>query len=474
LIEAAERLARAPFQAGEPKLPGFLERIDYEAHREIRFRPSEALWRQQNLPFAAHFFHLGAFYKRSVQIHEVADGQARLVLFEPSLFDYGKIRFDESVPETLGFAGFRLHHHLNRADFSDELAVFLGASYFRSIGRDQTYGLSARGLAIDTGMPTGEEFPFFREFYLERPGPGATQIALHALLDSKSMTGAYRFVIAPGLSTVMEISATLFARRKVERLGLAPLTSMFLHGGPTPPRGDDFRPRVHDSQGLSIWHGSREWIWRPLGNPRRLRLSVYRDNSLRGFGLLQRLRTFSTYNDLDARYEKRPSAWVEPVEGFGPGAVWLVEIPSDSEINDNIVAFWSPATLPEGGARMDLSYRLHWGAETPHRPAVAEVIDTKAGRGGLPSRPDSGSRKFVIDFRGGTLGRLGDARQLDAAITASEGKVSGVSVQPLPEPASWRLTFDFKAEGSRPQELRAHLKSGADILTETWSYQWNP
>ncbi len=474
LIEAAAALAKAPYAPNEVRLPAFIDKLDYDAHRDIRFRAAEALWREQNLPFNAQFFHLGSYHKRPVHVFEVADGQAREVLFDTGLFDYGKNRFDEPVPRTLGFAGFRLHHALNRPDYLDEIAVFLGASYFRALGVGQAYGLSARGLAIDTGLQSGEEFPVFRDFYLERPAPGATRIVVHALLDSRSMTGAFRFAIAPGKTTVMEVAAALFPRRKVERLGLAPLTSMYLHGGATPARGEDFRPKVHDSEGLSVWHGSREWIWRPLGNPKRLRLSIYSDQNIRGFGLMQRGRGFETYQDLEAHYERRPSLWVEPVEGFGRGAVWLVEIPSETEINDNIVAFWSPTATPEAGARLNLAYRLHWCADPPHRPAVAEVVATRAGRGGTANRPDPSLRKFVVEFLGAALERLPADQSPEAVISASEGRTSGIVVQRLPQPQAWRLTFDFKPEGTRTQEIRAHLRAGADILTETWSYQWTP
>jgi glucans biosynthesis protein len=474
LVEAAQALARAPFAEPAAKLPAFIERIDYDMFRDIRFRPDQALWHGPAAPFTAQFFHLSATYKRPVHIFEVFEGVAREVLFETALFDYGRNRFDEAVSETLGFAGFRLHHPINRADYADEIAVFLGASYLRSLGRDQVFGLSARGLAIDTALPTGEEFPFFRDFYLERPRPGATQVVVHALLDSKSMTGAYRFVIAPGASTVIDVSASLFPRRKVERLGIAPLTSMYLHGATSVGRGDDYRPRVHDSDGLSIWHGSGEWVWRPLGNPRRLRLSVFSDQALRGFGLSQRGRDFHDFLDLEAHYERRPGLWIEPIDGFGRGAVWLVEIPTESEINDNIVAFWMPAAMPEPGARLDLAYRLHWGALAPHRPGVAQVSATRTGRGGIAGRPaDGGLRKFIIEFTGPQLGSIQDLRQVEPIITASEGRVSNPVIQRLPQAASWRLTFDFRPDGSRPKELRVHLKLGADILTETWSYQWN-
>ncbi len=472
LVDLAAAAAKKPFDATAPKLPGFIEKLDYDAYRDVRFRANQALWREQNLPFTTQFFHLGSVYKRPVHIYEVADGVAREVLYETSLFDYGKNRFDEPVPETLGFAGFRLHHPLNRPDYHDELVAFLGASYFRSLGRGQIYGLSARGLAIDTGLPTGEEFPFFRDFFIERPRPGATQILVHALLDSRSITGAYSLAITPGKSTMMDVTTTLFPRRKVERLGLAPLTSMFLHGNTTQPRTEDFRPSVHDSDGLSVWGSSGEWLWRPLANPKRLRLSVFAEPNVRGFGLLQRSRDFRDYQDLEAHYERRPSLWVEPVQGFGGGAVWLMEIPTESEINDNIVAFFMPAKPPEPGQRVDLSYRLHWG-EPPHRPAHAAVAATRLGRGGFAGRPADGLHKFVIDFRGGALDKIAEAKQIEPVITVSEGKTANISVMRLPGPGGWRLYFDFRPEGLRPQELRAFLKHGAEALTEIWSFQWS-
>jgi periplasmic glucans biosynthesis protein len=470
LVQLAEAAAKKPLDASIPKLPSFIDKLDYDAYRDVRFRADQALWREQNLPFTAQFFHLGSVYKRPAHVYEVADGVAREVLYETSLFDYGKNKFDEVVPDTLGFAGFRLHTALNRPDYQDELVSFLGASYFRSVGRGQIYGLSARGLAIDTGVPTGEEFPFFRDFFVERPRPGASQINVHALLDSRSLTGAFSFAITPGKTTVMDVTAALFSRRKVERLGLAPLTSMFLHGNTTPPR-EDFRPSVHDSDGLQVWGSTGEWLWRPLANPKRLQLSLYAEPNVRGFGLLQRDRDFRDYQDLEAHYERRPSVWVEPVSGFGAGSVWLVEIPTDAEIHDNVVAFWMPSKQPEPGQRLDLAYRLHWG-EPPHRPPLATVAATRLGRGGFAGRPADGLRKFVIDFRGSSLEKVTEAKQIEPVITVSEGKTANVEVQRLPGPGGWRLYFDFRSEGSRPQELRAYLKSGAEALTEIWSFQW--
>jgi periplasmic glucans biosynthesis protein len=474
LVARARALARTPFDGAEPRLPDALARLTYEQHARIRFRADDALWRDAGAAFRAQFFHPGAVFKRPVHVHEVADGVAREILFEPASFDYGETPLAGPVPPRLGFAGLRLHHPLNRPDVFDELIVFLGASYFRALGRNQNYGLSARGLAVNTATTAGEEFPFFREFWLERPAPSATQATVHALLDGPSATGAYTFLVTPGETVVSDVTATLFLRKPVERLGLAPLTTMFLHGGGSPPRVEDYRPRVHDSDGLSLWTSAGEFVWRPLVNPRRLRLSVFQDQGLRGFGLMQRAREFRAYQDIDARFERRPSAWVEPVAGFGRGAVMLIEIPSDAEYNDNVVAFWTPAQPPEPGQPTDFRYRLHWGAAAPHRAPGAEVVATRTGYGGPPGKQsDSPVRRFMVDFRGGALERVTEPGAPTLAVTASAGRVEYARLQRLPD-GGWRLTFEFRPEGARSVELRAYVKLGAEVASETWSYQWAP
>ena len=370
----ARALAGESYTPPNETLPRALVELGYDRYRDIRFRPQMALWREEGLPFQAQFFHLGSYFTVPTHIHVVDGGTAREVLYTGDLFDYGANEFAEPFPETLGFAGFRLHYPLNRPDHHDELAVFLGASYFRSLARGQQYGLSARGLAIDTALPKGEEFPIFREFWLERPGPGAGQVVIHALLDSPSAAGAYSFTITPGDTTVMDVSAMVYPRQRIERMGIAPLTSMYFFGENDRLGVDDFRPQVHDSDGLSMWTGGGEWIWRPLVNPQRLRVSAYSDVNPRGFGLLQRTRDFDEYQDLEAHYERRPSLWVEPIGGWGRGVVQLVEIPTLEEIHDNIVAFWVPEAPVEPGSEWPLAYRLHWCAEPPQRPGFGSKL----------------------------------------------------------------------------------------------------
>jgi glucans biosynthesis protein len=293
-------------------------------------------------PFQVQFFHPGLYYNRTVIINTVSHEGAKNVPFSPDFFDYGANRFQEKIPSELGFAGLRILYPLN-TDQPDDIAVFLGASYFRAVGKNQAYGLSARGLAIDTGQDSGEEFPYFKEFWIEEPDRNAQEIIIFALLDSKRITGAYRFTIRPGDNTKMLVEGKLFKRDNIEKIGIAPLTSMFFYGENTNQRPvDDFRPEIHDSDGLQVVNSSGEKIWRPLINPPHLFINSFQSSNIKAFGLLQRDRDFDHYQDQETRYDSRPSALVVPVGDWGPGHVELVQIPTENETNDNIVAYWVP------------------------------------------------------------------------------------------------------------------------------------
>lgn len=472
LVEAAQALANT--DAATPRaVPDGLGKLTYDEHRDIRFRASEALWEDSDQPFRAQFFHPGWQHRHPVDIFAVQDGRSRRVMFDAGLFNYGNTKIAGKIAAEVGFAGFRLHYPLNQPDYRDELVTFLGASYFRALGQGHQYGLSARGIAIDTAETGGEEFPAFRKFWVERPEAGAKLMRVFALLDGRSVTGAYAFTIVPGRATVMTVRASLFFRRQVKRLGVAPLTSMFLHGGTTPPPIPDFRPAVHDSDGLSVETSAGEWIWRPLGNPRRLRQSLYMGANPKGFGLLQRTRDFAAYQDLEAAYHKRPSVWVEPVRPFGEGAVHLIEIPSKREIHDNIVAFWSPAKAPAAGERLDLEYRLNWCSLPDQAPTLGTVAATRSGVGGVAGDPGfAHRRKFVVDFAGGDLAALNTREAPMAAVIANNGKLFNTTVSRNTAVAGWRVTFDVEANGSQPVELRCRLTRNDKPLTETWSYQW--
>lgn len=473
LIERARELAREPYRPPSAPLPPDLAELDYDRYQAIRFRPDEALWVDEDLLFRVQLFHLGLYFRRPVAIHVVENGVARPVAYSPRLFDYGPNRFDPPLPADLGFAGFRVHFH---TDFDPDMAAFLGASYFRAVGRERQYGLSARGLAVDTGLPRPEEFPDFRAFWLEKPAPDRADLVVHALLDSESVAGAYSFTIRPGRTTVMDVAATLFPRAAIERLGIAPLTSMYQHGKHDRRVADDFRPQVHDSNGLALWTGAGEWIWRPLVNPRELRVNAFLDDNPRGFGLLQRDRDFASYQDDGVYYDRRPNLWVEPLEPWGRGAVMLVEIPTGDETFDNIVAFWNPERPVEPGDELRLSYRLHWGDEVPacwHEPAA--VIATRIGIGGIPGQEEGReARKFVIDFRGGDLDLLAEDAEVEPVISASRGEIAAPAARPIRELGGWRANFDLRVDGTDPVDLRCFLRLGPMALTETWVYQWTP
>ncbi|WP_225411382.1 glucan biosynthesis protein [Stigmatella hybrida] len=465
--EKARALAGQGYKVPTSNLSASYEQLSYDEYRDIRFRPDQSLWRKEGLPFQAQFFHPGFYYKEPVAVHVVRGKQVEDVPFSPELFSYGPLVKAGPLAKADGFAGLRLNHPINRPEHFDEVAVFLGASYFRSLGRGNVYGLSARGLAIDTALPSGEEFPAFREFWLEKPEAKSDRVVVHALLDSPSVTGAYRFVIIPGKSTVMEVEATLFARKPVKQLGIAPLTSMYLFGENNRGTYDDFRPEVHDSDGLFISMKNGEQLWRPLQNPARLNVASFQAESPRAFGLLQRDQSFANYEDLEARYELRPSVWVEPVGDWGKGAVQLVEIPTREEIHDNIVAAWVPEQPLTPGTERRFAYRLYWGFEPPRAPPGATVLSTRIAAGSTPK-----ARRFVIDFSGG--GAAGDA-PAEAVITASRGQVLHPIAQRNTVTGGWRATFELLPDdSSAPIELRGFLKTGSETLTETWSYLWTP
>lgn len=471
----ARALSLAPHQASTEKIPDAVARLDWDRYQAIRYRDDHALWAKDNRRFQVKFFHLGLYFRTPVHIYTVTDGEASEVAYDPQMFDYGKSGLQhEHFPEELGFAGFRM---LFDTDRTRDIAVFLGASYFRAVGGEKQYGLSARGLAVDTGMARAEEFPAFKAFWIEQPAKNSGTLTVYALLDSPSITGAYRFDIKPGKTLVMEVDAALYPRKPIERLGIAPLTSMYQHGENDQRMANDWRPEIHDSDGLALWTGGGERIWRPLVNPETLRFNAYADENPRGFGLLQRDRNFDHYQDDGVFYDRRPSLWVEPKSGWGRGSVQLVEIPTADETFDNIVAFWNPAAKPRPGQELLYSYRLHWGAVMPHASPLGHVVATRTGSGGVVGRKrEYYSRRFVVDFAGGALAKLGKTVKVEPVIEASSGKIEITSARPLSEFKGYRAMFDLKPEGDgvEPVNLRLYLRAQGRTLTETWLYQWTP
>jgi len=471
----ARALAARPYAPSAGTIPKAVSDLDWDHFQAIGYRHERALWADARSPFRIEFFHLGMQFRRPVAMHEVVDGVAREIAYDPASFDLSRSGLDPSkLPSDLGFAGFRLYAE---PDFQRDIAAFLGASYFRAVGATLQYGLSARGLAVDCGLPRAEEFPDFIAFWLERPAADARVLVVSALLDSPSVSGAYRFEIEPGEPQRMRVDAALYPRKPIERLGIAPLTSMFLTAPNDRRIAGDWRPSIHDSDGLALWTGGGERIWRPLTNPSIVRVNSFVDDNPRGFGLLQRDRNFDRYQDDGVWYDRRPSVWVEPLSPWGKGAVQLVEIPIAHESFDNIVAFWNPAERVKPGEEYLFAYRLHWGAKMPLTPALAETAATWTGIGGqVGGQREHFSWRFVVDFAGGDLAALGDNAHVEPVITLSRGRTEIVSARPLASIRGYRAMFDVVPPdvGNEPIDIRLFLRNGDKALTETWIYQWSP
>jgi glucans biosynthesis protein len=464
----AQKQARAPYRAESRTPPAELQALTYDQYRDIRFRPDHALWRPENLPFELMFFHLGKFQTAPVRINEVTAKRVRHIPYRSADFDYGKNTLSPQTWGDLGFAGFRAHYPMNGGAYKDELVVFLGASYFRALGKSLRYGLSARGLAIDTVGGQGEEFPRFTEFWIVRPASDAGTLTIYALLDSSRASGAFQFDVHPGEETVMDVRSRLFIRRGVATLGIAPLTSMFAFGENQPHR-TDFRPEVHDSDGLMVATGGGEWLWRPLLNPKQTLTTSFSMSKLHGFGLMQRDRNFGSYEDSEASYEMRPSAWVEPVGDWGPGRVELMQLATPDETNDNIVAYWVPEKLPAMGQPLDFSYRLHWQGSQMQRPPGAWVTQTRVGRGYAALADDE--QQYVVDFVGPSLSALAPDAMVKAVVTApSNGQIVESNAYRVEATGAWRMTVRVRQLNPKePTELRGFLQNESNVLTETWS-----
>jgi glucans biosynthesis protein len=470
VVDLARNLAKAPFAPPEPSIPAALAKLSYDQYRDIRFRPGATIWASPGLLFRLQLLPLGHLFTTPVEVATVEGGQAKHLAYRRDLFTAGPLVPEPLPDEDIGFSGFRLLHPLNDRERFDEVVVVQGASYFRSLGRDQSYGISARGLALKTGDPSGEEFPIFRAIWIEAPRPGAQALVWHALLDSKSATGAYRFQIRPGQETEILVEAVIFPRVDLNEVGLAPGTSMYMFSPSGRAQADDFRPQVHDSDGLLIRNGRGEQLWRPLANPARLQISTFVDQGPKGFGVLQRERSPVAYQDFESHFERRPSLWVEPIGDWGAGEVVLTEIPSDGEIHDNIVAFWRPRAPLAAGSEFRVAYRLSWGGE----PAVVRdrllVLATASGRADIVA--PTPARRFVVDYSRSTLVCLHPCPTPRAAVSTSAGRVHDVVVSDNPVTHGYRVAFQLDPEKAEVCELRLDLKFDDRRTAEVWLYRW--
>ncbi len=480
----AKKLASEPYKAPKDLELEALTSISYQDYRAIRFRTEQAIWKDQSL-YEVQLFHPGFLYRSPVAINILeANAEVTSLPFKTGYYRYDATAaplqqaISTAISNTqLGHAGFRLHFPLNNNQYKDEVAVFQGASYFRLVGPHQVYGLSARGLAIDTALNSGEEFPVFKEFWLVKPAPEDTTIVLYALLDSPSVSGAYRFEITPSTNTEMKTEMLIFARKDIKKLGIAPLTSMFYHGENSTKFFDDYRPEVHDSDGLLMQSEQGQWVWRALNNPKSLSVTSFTYDNPKGFGLVQRDRDFNNYLDTEAHYHNRPSMWIEPLGAWAKGRVELVEIPTNTETNDNIVSYWVPEQPMQAGDSLSFSYKLSTFNAQLASQDKASVLRTRIGSAALPGEdnpPPKSHRQFTVDFSGENINQLSANFAMMADLTLSSGEMSDKTVQQLPNNQGWRVAFKVAPQGDEPVDMRLSLKLREKEISEVWSYVWYP
>jgi periplasmic glucans biosynthesis protein len=463
LLADAKQRAAQPFAPQRNNVPGWLEKVTPEQYRSIRFNPQSDIWAAEALPFRVELLPVGFNFNTTVTVSIVDQGQARDLVATTLMFILSSSIPTPPAGAAVPLSGFRVRNRINSGKVWDEFLVFQGASYFRAVAQQQLYGLSARGLAINTAEPTGEEFPVFTHFWIEQPGAKATDLVIYALLESASATGAYRFTVKPGAETAMDVDMTLFPRDDLHIVGIAPLTSMFLFDETNRGRLDDYRPEVHDSDGLEVLTKNGEHIWRPLANPATLQISTFTTQVPQGFGLMQRSRDTVDFQDLEAQYERRPSLWVEPRSEWAAGSVELVEIPSGRETNDNIVAFWRPAASLPAGHAAHFAYHLTWEADSKFPKNLGKTIATRSG-----ASLDGKRRVFQIDFVG--AGEKTDGLRLD--LGSSGGKLSNPMLIPNPNMHGLRASFELDPANKDLVELRLRIMRNLQPVTETWLYRW--
>ena len=463
VVEIARKLSQAPFIEPQ-KVPEALAKIDYSTYRKINFQQNAAIWGGTPTSFSIQLFAPGFIYKELIDIEVVENGKSFPVEVSESSFRVPDESIGKMLAEVGKYAGLRLHYPINRNDYKDEFIVFQGASYFRGISKGQVYGLSARGLAINVANPKGEEYPLFKSFWIERPSKHQKAIVVHALIDSKSVAGAYRFGIYPGASTRMDVDVILFPRHDVQNVGLAPLTSMFMYGGIDRSDTADYRPALHDSEGLLMDNGNGEKIWRPLNNPRKLQVSSFVGENPKGFGLIQHHRQFDYYQDLEAKYHLRPSAWVEPLGDWGKGQIELVEIPSNSEANDNIVAYWKPGEGLKKGQPFAYSYRLTWPDNTPKTVEKVSVVRTAGGR-----KLSTDKNELVIDY---SHLKAEDVNSIKIDASISRGAVLESRIESNPNIDGARVFVTFDPKDADVAELRVQLRQNDKPIGMTWLYRF--
>ena len=475
----AKALADNPYAAPPRPDPDLVKTMDYDVEKSTDFDLDRALYADGAGAYPVTFLTVGQLFPKSVRMYALHDGTAREIVYSPDYYTFPagspmeRLKSDPSP-----FAGFEIHQADDKPLLSghEGWARFVGASYFRAVGEADQFGLSARGLAQNTGVANPEEFPDFTHFWIAEGKEDTDPVEVYALLDGPSVAGAYRFVMHRGHAVTMEISCQLNLRRPIERLGIAPLTSMYWYSETVKAKAADWRPEVHDSDGLAIWNGKGEHLWRPLINPPTLQISAFEDENPKGFGLMQRDKNYDHYLDA-VFYEKRPCAWVEPLDAWGKGSVQLVEISTDNEIYDNIIAMWVAADPTHAGQTLDFRYKLYWRDYDPFPGDLARCVATRLGMGDVQGAPRSTVlRKFMLEFQGPNLVALDEGDKPEPVVTASRGSFSNFWTEPSPDGTRdlWRTQFDLDPEGTGPVEMRFYLRLNGKPLTETWTYRYIP
>lgn len=465
VAETARRLSKQPFKAAPADLPDALRNLTYEQYVGIRARPGAAIWSGENVGFALEPLHRGFIFSTPMQINIVAEGQTRQLLYNSAQYDFGKLAAPVNAGD-IGFSGFRALARQDDGSFS-ELASFQGASFFRAVARGQNPGDMARALSIKTGDPRGEEFPQLRAVWIERPTLAANALIIHALIDSESVAGAYHFTVRPGEATIIDTECTLFARVDVDNFGVAAMSATHLSGPIDARRSDDLRPSVSEVTGLQMLTGKGEWLWRPVANRDTLQISTFVDENPRGFGFLQRDRNFDHYQDDDQRWERRPSLWIEPIGDWSAGGVQLIEIPSEAEINDNIIAYWRPQQKLAAKGETAFAYRQFWCWTPPEKPSLAVVAQSRSGRGSSPKR-----RRFLVEFTGENLAKLQNRDQMKLNLSASPGTINSIRTFTSADGSACRISFELDAGSAAYSELRLVLEAAGKPVSETWIYRW--
>ena len=471
VVEAARALSKKPYKAPAADLPEVFSSLTYEQYASIRSKPGAAVWANENTGYAIEPLHRGFVYATPVNLDVIEGGVQRRLSYNPADFSFGQIKAPTEGKD-IGFSGFRVLR-LREGQPPLEVAIFQGASFFRSLANGQNYGVTARGLSIRTADPKGEEFPLFRAVWIEKPTLASEALVIHALLDSESVSGAYRFTLRAAEATIIDTECTLFPRVNLDHVGVATMTATHVLGTLDRRRSDDVRPGIYDVAGLAMLNGKDEWLWRPVSNRETLQLSAFVDDNPRGFGFLQRDREFGRFLDDDNHWERRPSLWIEPIGDWGQGNVTLVEIPSESEVNQNIIGYWRPRAVMNAGSEVSFAYRQLWCWTPPDRPPGATVTLSRGGRpAGAPA--NTRRRRFMVDFNGDIVADPQRSAEVSPQIVASPGAVSSVRTFINRDRKTYRVAFDVDPGNETLSELRLQLEVQGKPVSESWMYRWTP